>query len=105
MRLVNTPTKRAKKFINTFLFLKTDNLTVINVIRYQLNSLKCPIKSPLEKIETCHYPIFNCAKIQSQWDQRLFKMYKHTKISKILKNLVVIVVTKSRNNCLKLTLL
>ena len=29
------------KFRNTFPFLKTFNFTVINVIRYQLKSLKC----------------------------------------------------------------
>ena len=47
--------------------------------------------SPLEAIETCHYPMFNCAKVQSQWNQRLlflikkdnksFKMHKQIKNS------------------------
>ena len=38
---------------------------VINVIRYQLKPLKCSFISTLEAIETCHYPIFDCAKFQS----------------------------------------
>ena len=45
MQLVNRSTNKpkqrgAKLKKNTFLFLKTINFTVINVIRYHLNSLK-----------------------------------------------------------------
>ena len=42
MQLVNRSTKkqRGAKLKNTFLFLKTINFTVINVIRYHLKSLK-----------------------------------------------------------------
>ena len=70
MLLDNRSTKNSKKFKNTFLFLKTINSTVINVIRYQLKSLKRLFISPLEAIEIFHYPMFNCAKFQSQWGQR-----------------------------------
>ena len=50
------------KFKNDFHFLKTINFTVINVIRYQLKSIKCSF--------ICHYPMFDWATFQSQWDQQ-----------------------------------
>ena len=59
------------KFKNTFPFLQTINFAVINVIRYQLKSLKCSFISILKAIDVCHYPLFDCTKFQSQWDQRL----------------------------------
>ena len=43
---VDKKEQRGAKFKNTFLFLKTIKFTVINVIRYQLKSLKCSFKSP-----------------------------------------------------------
>ena len=53
MRLVNQSKKEqiGAKFKNTFPFLKTINLTVINVIRNQLKPLKCYFISTQEVIE------------------------------------------------------
>ena len=59
---------RTSKCKNTFLFLKTINFTVINVIRYQLESFKCSFISPQKTIKKLHNPMFNCATFQSQWD-------------------------------------
>ena len=63
--------KIGAKFNNNFSFLKTINFRVINILRYQLKSLKCSFISTWEAIETCHLPMFNCTKFQSQWLQRL----------------------------------
>ena len=60
----------AAEFKNIFPFLKTIIFTVINVIRYQIKPLKLSFNSTKEAIETCHYSISGCARIQSQWDQR-----------------------------------
>ena len=77
MRLANrSPNKKENiakgaKLKNRFLFLKRINVTVIIVIRYFLNSLNFSFISLQEAIEKNQNPIFNCAKIWSQWDLRL----------------------------------
>ena len=58
-------------FKTVFLLLNAINFKFIKVIAYQLKSLKRSFIPPLEAIENFHYPMFNCAKFQSQWDQRL----------------------------------
>ena len=60
-QIYKTEQKRAK-FKNTFPFLKTIIFTEIP---------KCSFISPLEAIETSHYPMLNRAKIQSQSDLQL----------------------------------
>ena len=42
----NKKEQRGAKFKSTFLILKTINSTVINVITYQLKTLKCSFISP-----------------------------------------------------------
>ena len=67
MRLVSMSTKkgqRGARFENTFLFLKTINFTVVNVIRNQLKSLEFSFIYPKDAIEICHYSVFNWAKFQ-----------------------------------------
>ena len=79
MRLVNKSTQKEQigaKIKNTFSFLKTINFTVVNVNRFQQKSLKCSVKSSWETIETCSYPMFDCAKFHSQWAQRLLLSFK-----------------------------
>ena len=70
MRVVNKSKKEqiGAKFENAFPFFKTINFTVINVIRYQLEPLKCSFMSTKEAIETCYYLLFDYAKSQNQWD-------------------------------------
>ena len=43
---VDKKEQRGAKFNNTFLYLKTININVVNVIRYQLKFLKCSFISP-----------------------------------------------------------
>ena len=71
MRLADSWMKRAKRCEvpkNTFLFLKTINFTFINVIRYQLKSLKCSFISSLEAIQIRHYHVLIAQKLQNQCD-------------------------------------
>ena len=77
MPQVNMSTKRAKKFKSTFLLLKTIHFTVINVITYQLKSRKLSFTSPLEVIETCHFPMFKNSKPCYINKNKSFKMFKH----------------------------
>ena len=65
MRLVNRSKRKSKEVQSSK--IRFDSLKEL----ISLKSLKCSFISPKEAIETCHPPMINCVKIQSQWNLRL----------------------------------